>query len=88
MTSNTFIKEFWRRWLPLLLCAFGIVMLVVKNFDVFGTDAFAAFCGAGSSIWLTSYLWRIGIAGNRDRDDEEEARQYLAQHGHWPDQDA
>jgi hypothetical protein len=82
---DTFFLYFWRRWLPIALCVFGIVIGIVDGFDLFGVDAFAAFCGAGLSIALTNVLWRIGIAGNLDRDDEEEARQYLADHGHWPE---
>jgi hypothetical protein len=76
--------DFWRLWLPIILCLIGIVVLVADGFDLFGVDAFAAFCGAGASVFLTNYLWRLGIAGNRDRDDEEDARRYLAEHGHWP----
>ncbi len=77
--------DFWRAWLPAILCTGGIVVLIVDGFDLFGVDAFAAFVGAGLSVLLTNYLWRLGIAGNKDRDDEEEARQYLAEHGHWPE---
>jgi hypothetical protein len=27
------------------------------------------------------------FAGRHDRDDEEAAREYLAAHGHWPDEE-
>jgi hypothetical protein len=77
--------NFWRLWLPVALCVLGTVVLIVDGANVFGVDAFAAFCGAGLSIALTNVLWRLGIAGNRDRDDEEDARRYLAQHGQWPE---
>ncbi len=75
---------FWRRWLPAALCIFGIVIGIVDGFDLFGVSAFAAFVGAGLSVALTNVLWRIGITGNLDRDDEEDARRYLAEHGEWP----
>ncbi|MBO0768816.1 MAG: hypothetical protein J2O48_09055 [Solirubrobacterales bacterium] len=78
--------KLWRTWLPLTLCVIGVALLIVKDFSAFGVDAFAAFVGAGSSVWLTNVLWRMGISGNQDRDDEEDARQYLALHGHWPDE--
>ena len=29
-------------------------------------------------------LFRIGIEGDRDRDREDAARDYFAEHGHWP----
>jgi hypothetical protein len=82
---DSFFLLFWRRWLPIALCIFGIVIGIVDGFDLYGVDAFAAFCGAGLSIALTNVLWRIGISGNLDRDDEEDARTYLAEHGHWPE---
>jgi hypothetical protein len=85
VTRRAFTLFFWRRWLPMALCIIGIVIGIVDGFDLFGMDAFAAFCGAGLSVALTNVLWRIGIAGNLDRDVEEDARRYLAEHGHWPE---
>jgi hypothetical protein len=78
-------KAFFRLWLPLALCAVGIVLLVIEHGGVFGVSAFATFFGAGSSIWLTNYLWRLGIAGNNERDQEEAARAYRQEYGHWPE---
>ncbi len=76
-----------RWWLPLALCIVGVVLLVVQNFDALGVAAFAAFVGAGTSIWLVNFLWRLGVTGDEQRDREAEDRTYLQQHGHWPDQD-
>jgi hypothetical protein len=63
----------------------GVALLLADGFNTFGVDAFGGFVGAGASVWLVNHLWRIGIAGESDRDDEEAARQYLATHGRWPD---
>jgi hypothetical protein len=82
---ETWHLNFWRLWLPVAMCLFGIVILITDGFDLFGVSAFAAFVGAGLSVALTNFLWRIGITGNLDRDDEEAARRYLAEHGHWPE---
>jgi hypothetical protein len=76
-----------RWWLPGILCLLGAVLLVVNGFDLFGVSAFAAFVGAGSSIWLTNFLWRLGVSGDDERDREAEGRVYLAKHGHWPDEE-
>jgi hypothetical protein len=76
-----------RLWLPVVLCLLGAVLLVVNGFDLFGVSAFAAFVGAGSSIWLANFLWRLGVSGDDERDREAEDRVYLAKHGHWPDQE-
>ena len=32
-------------------------------------------------------LYRIGVSGDIDRDREDRAREYLAEHGRWPDQE-
>lgn len=74
-----------RLWLPAVLIVLGVVLLVADDFNGFGVDAFAAFVGAGASIILTNILWRMGVSGDEERDEEAEARKYLAEHGHWPD---
>jgi hypothetical protein len=33
-------------------------------------------------------FYRVGVHGDRERDEEDQARAYLAEHGHWPDEDA
>jgi hypothetical protein len=76
-----------RWWIPAATCLVGIAILLIDDFDSTGLDAFAAFVGAGSSIWLINFLWRIGISGDDERDREALDRVYLAKHGHWPDQD-
>lgn len=76
-----------RTYLPAVLCLLGVVLLVADGFDLFGVSAFAAFAGAGSSIWLTNVLWRIGVSGDDERDREAQDRVYLAKHGHWPDEE-
>jgi hypothetical protein len=74
-----------RLWLPAVLIVLGIVLLFVDDFNGFGVAAFAAFVGAGASVILTNILWRMGVSGDEERDEEATARKYLAEHGHWPD---
>jgi hypothetical protein len=76
-----------RWWIPAGLCLVGVVILVADDFNTTGADAFAAFAGAGSSIWLINFLWRLGISGDDERDLEALDRAYLAKHGHWPDEE-
>ena len=54
-----------RLWLPVVLCLLGAVLLVVNGFDLFGVSAFAAFVGAGSSIWLANCA--VAARGQRRR---------------------
>lgn len=77
-----------RRWIPAALCLLGVAIMAIDGFDDTGVDAFAAFAGAGSSIWLINFLWRLGISGDDERDREAVDRVYLAKHGHWPDEES
>jgi hypothetical protein len=75
------------RWaLPALVVLAGFVVLVVRR-DTIGVEAWALLVGAGLSIWLLNFLYRLSISGDRDRDDEARARRYLDEHGHWPDEE-
>jgi hypothetical protein len=74
-----------RLWIPLALCIIGTILLFADDFDGFGVSAFACFVGAGSSTWLINFLWRLGVSGDDERDLEAKDRDYLAEHGHWPD---
>jgi hypothetical protein len=58
---------------------------------LFGPDdsavaGWALFTGAGLSVLLLNVLYRMGVEGDRERDDEEEARAHLADTGEWPDE--
>jgi hypothetical protein len=76
----------------LLLTRHGIAVLAVLAGIVsmsFGTTASlaggGALIGAGLSIWLISWLYRIGVEGDTDRDSEERARRVFDRTGRWPD---
>jgi threonine/homoserine/homoserine lactone efflux protein len=43
--------------------------------------------GVALIVWLINWMFRLSIESNRDRDVEEEARDYYARHGHWPSDD-
>ncbi|HTW12646.1 MAG TPA: hypothetical protein VME01_07880 [Solirubrobacteraceae bacterium] len=76
-----------RWWIPAALCLAGVIICIADDFNSFGLDALAAFVGAGTSIWLINFLWRLGVSGDDEREREAEDRAYLAKHGHWPDQE-
>jgi len=76
-----------RWWIPAILCLIGVVLMIAEDFNTFGVSAFAAFAGAGSSTWLINFLWRLGVSGDDEREREAKDREYLARHGHWPDQE-
>jgi hypothetical protein len=61
----------------------GIVMLVASPAGL-GVDGFAMAVGGGLSVLMINFLFRLGAAGDLERDREEEARRYLEVHGEWP----
>ena len=81
------LAVFMRLWLPLIVCLIGILIGAIEGFSATGFDATMAFIGAGSSIWLINFLWRLGVSGDDERDQEDAARAYFAEHGRWPDED-
>jgi hypothetical protein len=68
-----------------VLVTAGIVVWII-NPGGFGVDGFAMAAGSGFSVIMINYLFRLGFRGDEEREHEEEARRYLAEHGHWPDQ--
>ncbi len=44
----------------------------------------AGIIGAGLSILLLNLFFRIGNAGEREREREDAAREYFERHGRWP----
>jgi hypothetical protein len=44
------------------------------------------FMGAGIAVFLLNFFFRMGVAGDKDRDAEDARRRYFDEHGHWPDE--
>src|SRR5512142_2538538 len=64
----------------------GIVMLVVSPSGL-GVDGFAMAVGGGLSVLLINFLYRLGVSGDREREEEERARAYFDEHGEWPEEE-
>ena len=67
-----------------LVLAGVVCLLVAPEGDAF--HGFALFTGAGLSLLLLNVLYRIGVRGDFERDEEEEARRHFSEHGEWPDE--
>lgn len=76
---------FVRYGLPAVLILAGFLLLAVGSSSN-RWDGFAMCVGAGLAVALLNAFIRIGSRGDRERDAEEEAREYMARHGHWPDE--
>ena len=75
-----------RYWLPVALIAAGVLSLFVID-DSDRYEAFSMLVGSGLSVALLNVLFRYGSKGDREREAEDAAREYYAQHGRWPDDD-
>jgi hypothetical protein len=83
---NSVITPAVRYALPAVLVLGGfVVLLVVDGARRF--DGFALLVGSGLSVALLNVLFRLGVSGDRTRDDEERAREFFSEHGYWPDED-
>jgi hypothetical protein len=72
--------------LPAALVITGFVILAVAP-DSLKWDGWAMCVGSGLALLLLNVLYRYGVKGDQERDQEEQARAYFAQHGRWPDED-
>ena len=67
--------------------------LVVAGFVILFTvesssrwDGWAMCIGSALSLVFFSVVFHMGKTGDLEREDEEAARAYLREHGHWPDE--
>jgi hypothetical protein len=77
--------RFVRYGLPALLLVAGFVLLFAAP-DSTRYEGFAMCVGAGLSLFLLNWLFRLGATGDEERRREDEAREHLAKHGRWPDE--
>ena len=72
-----------RYGLPAVLIVAGFVLL----FTVEGSlrwEGWAMCVGSGLAILLMNVLFRYGSRGDRERQQEDAAREFYAEHGYWP----
>ena len=75
-----------RYGLPAAVVLAGVVILIF-NHSINGIEGFAMLVGAAGATLLLNVLYRVGVTGDVERDREAEARDYLDEHGHWPDEE-
>jgi hypothetical protein len=76
-----------RTWLPVAIIAVGVIIAAATGFSETGLEGGVLMISAGLSVWLLNLLYRIGVRGDRERDEEDQARAYFAEHGRWPDEE-
>jgi hypothetical protein len=75
-----------RYGLPALVVLGGLVVMSLGSEN--DLEGGAMILSAGMAIFFINWLFRVGVAGERDRDAEQSARDYLEIHGRWPDESA
>jgi len=78
-----------RIWLPLAIAvAGGFLIAYGQALGSRGRYQRVADLAAMSAarVMRTTWMFRMSVESNRDREREEEARDYFARHGSWPNE--
>jgi lysylphosphatidylglycerol synthetase-like protein (DUF2156 family) len=77
-----------RLWLPLGIAAAGVAAIVIGHGRASSATAAAgvALIIVALIVWMINWLFRMSIQSNREREQEERAREYFDRHGRWPDE--
>jgi hypothetical protein len=95
MKQDPGVEQVPRRSVGMLVLRYGIgavlvfagIVILLINPGGFGVDGFAMAVGGGLSVLLINFLYRLGVSGDRERDQEERARAYFDEHGEWPEEE-
>jgi high-affinity Fe2+/Pb2+ permease len=80
------LAEITRSWLPATIAVAGFVAILIGH----GSTNSAWAAGGVSLIivaiivWMVNWLFRLAVQSNREREGEEQARDYFEEHGYWP----
>jgi hypothetical protein len=75
---------FVRYGIGVVMVTAGVVLLITVPGT--GVDGFAMAVGGGLAVVLINVLFRFGAEGDRERLEEERAREFFDEHGVWPDE--
>ena len=71
--------------IPVLVAVIGVIVMVLAGGDPNIVALGGLLVGVAGLIALTGAIVRAGERSNEDRVREEQAREFFAQHGRWPD---
>ncbi len=77
-----------RHGLPVMLAIAGVIGIIIGHGKNAAAGAGVVLIGIAAMVWLLNWLFRLSMSSNRDREREEEARDYYSKHGHWPGEGA
>lgn len=74
---------FVRYGIPLAMATAGIVCLVIGGN---AAGAGVVLIGSAAMVLLINVLFRLSLVSNRERDEEEQARERFEREGRWPEE--
>ena len=74
-------------WLPVAIAVAGVIAIVLGHGRNSEAGAGVGLVIVALIVWMTNWLFRLGVESNKDREREEQARQYFDRHGRWPGED-
>ena len=95
LTFGRFLVGFTRVWLPLLIAALGVALIIAGHgsySELVNTHSLESATGVSLLIvavivWMINWLYRLGVSSNEDREEEERDREYFDRTGRWPEDD-
>lgn len=75
-----------RYGIPAALILLGLIALVARGADDTSYELAAMSIGGGLAVLLLNWVFRFGVKGDVEREEEDAARAYFDEHGHWPDE--
>jgi hypothetical protein len=75
-----------RYGVPGLIAFAGVVVLIAVPDPQVKWEIGGMFLGAAVAVLMINFFFRMGVSGDKDREREEQAREYFDRHGHWPDE--
>ena len=72
-----------RYGIPAAMIIGGVILAFLGSGDQ-GIEGFAMAVGGGLAVLLLNILYRVGVQGEAEREQEDAARAYYSEHGEWP----
>lgn len=89
------ILKLTRVWLPLAIALAGVVLIVLgharysdlANAKSLESGAGVALLIVALIVWMMNWMFRLSVSSNREREEEERAREYFDRTGRWQEDD-
>jgi hypothetical protein len=75
-----------RLWLPVAIAIAGVIGIVIGHGRTGAAGAGVGLLIVALTVWLINAFFRMSVSSNREREREEEARDYFTRTGRWPDE--